>query len=78
MDIINHVKPTALLGLSTLKVRIDQCSMLPCVTLTCTFQNAFTEDVVKTMSAFNARPIIFPLSNPVHLSELDYQNAIAW
>ena len=30
------------------------------------------------MSALNARPIIFPLSNPVHLCELDYQDAIAW
>ncbi|KAG9315927.1 hypothetical protein JVU11DRAFT_3578 [Chiua virens] len=59
VDIINHVKPTALLGLSTLK-------------------NAFTEDVVKAMSALNARPIILPLSNPVHLCELDYQDAIAW
>ncbi|KAF8133627.1 hypothetical protein EV363DRAFT_1397048 [Boletus edulis] len=52
VDIIRHVKPTALLGLSTLK-------------------NAFTEDVVTAMSALNARPIIFPLSNP-------YADAIAW
>jgi len=59
VDIINHVQPTALFGLSTLK-------------------NAFTEDVVKVMSSLNARPIIFPLSNPVHLSELEYQDAVAW
>ncbi|KAF8443091.1 hypothetical protein L210DRAFT_3611536 [Boletus edulis BED1] len=59
VDIIRHVKPTALLGLSTLK-------------------NAFTEDVVTAMSALNARPIIFPLSNPVDLSELEYADAIAW
>jgi len=30
------------------------------------------------MSALNARPIIFPLSNPVDLSELEYADAIAW
>ncbi|KAL4073155.1 hypothetical protein V8B97DRAFT_2033450 [Scleroderma yunnanense] len=59
VDIINYVKPTALLGLSTLK-------------------NAFTEEVVKAMAAINERPIIFPLSNPVHLSEVDYHDAIEW
>ncbi|KIM65786.1 hypothetical protein SCLCIDRAFT_1211773 [Scleroderma citrinum Foug A] len=59
VDIINYVKPTALLGLSTSK-------------------NAFTEEVVKAMANINERPIIFPLSNPVHLSEVDYHNAIEW
>ncbi|KAG6336755.1 hypothetical protein ID866_2324 [Astraeus odoratus] len=59
VDIISYVKPTALLGLSTLK-------------------NAFTEEVVKAMAEINERPIIFPLSNPVHLSEVDYQDAIEW
>ncbi|KAI6027374.1 hypothetical protein BKA83DRAFT_8252 [Pisolithus microcarpus] len=59
VDIINYVKPTALLGLSTLK-------------------NAFSETVVKAMAAINERPIIFPLSNPVHLCEVDYQDAIEW
>ncbi|KAH7922038.1 hypothetical protein BV22DRAFT_1106847 [Leucogyrophana mollusca] len=59
VDIINYVKPTALLGLSTLR-------------------NAFSEDVVKAMCALNKRPIIFPLSNPVVLSELDYPDAIQW
>ncbi|KAG1745823.1 uncharacterized protein EDB91DRAFT_1268184 [Suillus paluster] len=59
VDIINYVKPTALLGLSTLR-------------------NAFSEQVVKTMSALNKRPIIFPLSNPVALCELDYSDAIEW
>jgi malate dehydrogenase (oxaloacetate-decarboxylating)(NADP+) len=41
-------------------------------------QNAFTEDVVKAMQALNKRPIIFPLSNPVSLSEVDYQDAVQW
>lgn len=41
-------------------------------------QNAFTEEVVKAMSALNAQPIIFPLSNPDHLCELDYQDAVTW
>lgn len=30
------------------------------------------------MSALNKRPIIFPLSNPVSLCEVDYQDAIEW
>jgi len=59
VDIINYVKPTALLGLSTIK-------------------NAFSEQVVKAMSALNKRPIIFPLSNPVSLCEVAYQDAIEW
>ncbi|KAI0264014.1 malate dehydrogenase [Gloeopeniophorella convolvens] len=59
VDIINYVKPTALLGLSTLR-------------------NAFTKDVVEAMAAHNPRPIIFPLSNPVSLSEVDYEDAINW
>ncbi|KAJ8593846.1 hypothetical protein M405DRAFT_730788 [Rhizopogon salebrosus TDB-379] len=59
VDIINYVKPTALLGLSTIK-------------------GAFSEQVVKAMSGLNERPIIFPLSNPVSLCELDYPDAIEW
>ncbi|KAF9013444.1 malate dehydrogenase [Cyathus striatus] len=58
-DIINYVKPTALLGLSTIR-------------------NAFTEEVVKIMASLNTRPIIFPLSNPVSLCEVDYSDAISW
>ncbi|KAA1469764.1 malate dehydrogenase [Dentipellis sp. KUC8613] len=59
VDIINHVKPTALLGLSTLR-------------------NAFTKEVVDAMMAHNPRPILFPLSNPVALCEIDYEDAIEW
>ncbi|TFY53175.1 hypothetical protein EVG20_g10236 [Dentipellis fragilis] len=59
VDIINHVKPTALLGLSTLR-------------------NAFTKEVVDAMVAHNPRPILFPLSNPVALCEIDYEDAIEW
>jgi malate dehydrogenase (oxaloacetate-decarboxylating)(NADP+) len=59
IDIINYVKPTALLGLSTAN-------------------NAFTEDVVKAMASLNKRPIIFPLSNPISLCELDYNAAVKW
>jgi len=58
-EIIRYVKPTALLGLSTLR-------------------NAFTEDVVRLMAKLNRRPIIFPLSNPVSLSEVDFADAISW
>lgn len=30
------------------------------------------------MSTLNARPIIFPLSNPVKLSECEYHEAVEW
>ncbi|VDB91238.1 unnamed protein product [Peniophora sp. CBMAI 1063] len=59
LDIINYVKPTALMGLSTTK-------------------GAFTQDVVEFMAALNPRPIIFPLSNPVRLCELDFPDAVKW
>jgi len=58
-DVVRYVKPTALLGLSTVR-------------------NSFTEEVVKLMASLNARPIIFPLSNPVSLCEVDYEDAINW
>ncbi|KAG8848100.1 hypothetical protein FRB96_001287 [Tulasnella sp. 330] len=58
-EIINLVKPTALLGLSTQ-------------------HGAFTEQIVKAMAAINPRPIIFPLSNPLTMCELDFQDAVKW
>jgi len=59
IDVINYVKPTALLGLSTVK-------------------DAFDETVVKRMLELNPRPIIFPLSNPVRLSEVEFEPAVEW
>ncbi|KAH8091663.1 malic enzyme [Cristinia sonorae] len=59
VDILNYVKPTALLGLSTIK-------------------GAFNQQVIETMSALNPRPIIFPLSNPVRLSECEFHEAVEW
>ncbi|TFY83789.1 hypothetical protein EWM64_g214 [Hericium alpestre] len=59
VDIINYVKPTALLGLSTMR-------------------NAFSKEVIDAMMAHNERPIVFPLSNPVSLSEIDYDDAFEW
>ncbi|KAH9046832.1 malic enzyme [Lactarius hengduanensis] len=56
-DIIEYVKPTALLGLSTIK-------------------GAFNQEVIEAMAAINARPIIFPLSNPVRLSECEFHEAL--
>lgn len=57
LDIIDYVKPTALLGLSTVT-------------------GAFTPEVIRAMAANNPRPIIFPLSNPVRLSECSFADAV--
>ncbi|PPR06812.1 hypothetical protein CVT26_003838 [Gymnopilus dilepis] len=58
LDIIAYVKPTALLGLSTIS-------------------GAFNGDILDAMAAINPRPIIFPLSNPVKLSECSFADAVA-
>ncbi|KAH7907773.1 hypothetical protein BJ138DRAFT_1104052 [Hygrophoropsis aurantiaca] len=59
LEIIEYVKPTALMGLSTIK-------------------SAFTEPVIRAMAKHNVRPIIFPLSNPVRLSECEFQETLEW
>ncbi|KIK98929.1 hypothetical protein PAXRUDRAFT_619188 [Paxillus rubicundulus Ve08.2h10] len=57
LQIIRYVKPTALMGLSTIK-------------------GAFTEAVIRRMASQTPRPIIFPLSNPVHLSECTFSESL--
>ncbi len=42
----------------------------------CTTQGAFTSEVIQAMAAINTRPIIFPLSNPVRLSECSFAEAV--
>lgn len=59
LDILEYVKPTALIGLSTIS-------------------NAFHPEVISTMAALNPRPIIFPLSNPVRLSECTFEDAVKY
>jgi len=59
VEIIKLVKPTTLMGLSTIR-------------------NAFTEQAVRLMAELNPRPIIFPLSNPLTMCELDFQDAVNW
>lgn len=59
LQIIDYVKPTALLGLSTQK-------------------GAFTSAIVGRMTELNPRPIIFPLSNPSSLCELEFADAVDW
>ena len=43
-----------------------------------TTKGAFSESVIAAMSALNPRPIVFPLSNPVRLSECEFHEAVAW
>ncbi|KAG8861036.1 hypothetical protein FRB91_011072 [Serendipita sp. 411] len=43
-----------------------------------TTKGAFTKQVIERMADLNPRPIIFPLSNPVSLSECEFKEAIDW
>ncbi|CDO71102.1 hypothetical protein BN946_scf184844.g106 [Trametes cinnabarina] len=43
-----------------------------------TIKGAFNQSVVETMAALNPRPILFPLSNPVRLSECEFHEAVEW
>ena len=45
---------------------------------TSTRPNTFTQEIVETMTAHTARPIIFPLSNPTKLAEATATNLITW
>ncbi|KAF9778268.1 hypothetical protein BJ322DRAFT_1025336 [Thelephora terrestris] len=51
----------------------------PTVLIGCSTHNgAFTEDVIKEMAKGTERPIIFPLSNPSRLVEVDPKDANDW
>ncbi|KAF2839481.1 hypothetical protein M501DRAFT_1002906 [Patellaria atrata CBS 101060] len=57
--LIEFVKPTILMGLSTIG-------------------GAFYRDIIERMARINARPIIFPLSNPSSKSECTFDEAIRY
>lgn len=56
-EVVEHVKPTALLGLSTVG-------------------GTFTPEILARMTDFNARPIVFALSNPVAQAECTFEEAV--
>lgn len=58
-DVIHHVHPTILIGVSGKG-------------------GIFTEEIVKEMARHVKKPIIFPLSNPTHLSEAKPQDLTDW
>lgn len=43
-----------------------------------TVGSTFTEPILRQMAADHARPIIFPLSNPVSKSECTFKEAVDW
>ncbi|KAF8504797.1 malic enzyme [Russula emetica] len=43
-----------------------------------TIKGAFNQEVIGAMAASNVRPIIFPLSNPVRLSECEFEETLRW
>jgi malate dehydrogenase (oxaloacetate-decarboxylating) len=45
---------------------------------TSTRSHAFTQDIVREMTAHVARPVILPMSNPTELSEAEPADLIAW
>ncbi|WOO83428.1 putative NAD-dependent malic enzyme 3 [Vanrija pseudolonga] len=45
---------------------------------TSTSRRAFNEDIVREMAKYVERPIIFPMSNPTALCEVDPEDALAW
>lgn len=55
--LLDYVKPTILMGLSTIG-------------------GAFNQEILEKMATLNARPIIFPLSNPSSKSECTFEDAI--
>ncbi|EPS38975.1 hypothetical protein H072_7269 [Dactylellina haptotyla CBS 200.50] len=58
-EVLDYVKPTILMGLSTIG-------------------GAFNEGIIKKMTTFSDRPVIFPLSNPVSKSECTFVEAMTF
>nr|BAE44512.1 malolactic enzyme [Oenococcus oeni] len=45
---------------------------------TSTHPNSFTEEIVKDMSGYTERPIIFPISNPTKLAKAKAEDVLKW
>lgn len=64
----------AMLSLENLVKKIHPTVLIGCAGV----GGAFSENIIKDMASFTARPIIFPLSNPNEYAEANPKDILAW